>query len=98
MRPLFCIFGLALAWLITSSTQAHSRGFAWFFAHSKPLGNLLGAACSRDLLFLRAADGEWPDLRSQWAYSRASHATFRIARHGDEPSERELCYRGGKLS
>ena len=38
MRSSFCIFGLALAWLITSSAQAHSRGFAWFFAHSKPLG------------------------------------------------------------
>jgi rare lipoprotein A len=38
MRPSFCIFGLALAWLITSSAQAHSRGFAWFFAHSRPHG------------------------------------------------------------
>ena len=42
MRPSFFIFGLALAWLITSSTQAHSRGFAWFFAHSKPLGTCSG--------------------------------------------------------
>jgi rare lipoprotein A len=38
MRPTFCIFGLALAWLIASSAQAHSRGFAWFFAHSRPHG------------------------------------------------------------
>jgi rare lipoprotein A len=38
MRPSFCIFGLALAWLITSSAQAHGRGFAWFFAHSRPQG------------------------------------------------------------
>jgi rare lipoprotein A len=38
MHPSFCIFGLALAWLITSSAQAHSRGFAWFFAHSRPHG------------------------------------------------------------
>ena len=38
MRSSFCIFGLALAWLITSSAQAHSRGFGWFWAHSKPLG------------------------------------------------------------
>jgi len=38
MRPSFCIFGLALAWLITSSAQANSRGFAWFFAHSRPHG------------------------------------------------------------
>ena len=41
MRPSFCIIGLALVWLVTPSTQAHSRGFAWFFAHSKPQG-----ACS----------------------------------------------------
>ena len=38
MRPSFCIIGLALAWLVTPSTQAHSRGFAWFFANSKPHG------------------------------------------------------------
>jgi rare lipoprotein A len=42
MRPSFCIFGLVLAWLITSSTQAHSRGFAWFFAHSRPHGTCSG--------------------------------------------------------
>jgi rare lipoprotein A len=42
MRPIFCIFGLALAWLITSSVQAHSRGFAWFFAHSRPHGTCSG--------------------------------------------------------
>jgi peptidoglycan lytic transglycosylase len=41
MRPVFCIFGLALACLTVSSGQAHSRGFAWFLAHSKPQG-----ACS----------------------------------------------------
>ena len=42
MRPSFYIFGLALAWLITSSAQAHGRGFAWFFAHSKPQGTCSG--------------------------------------------------------
>src|SRR6476620_5675419 len=42
MRLSFCIFGLALAWLVTSSLQAHSRGFAWFFAHSKPEGTCSG--------------------------------------------------------
>ena len=42
MRPLFCIFGLALACLTTSPEQAHSRGFAWFFAHSKPQGSCSG--------------------------------------------------------
>ena len=42
MRQFFCVFGLALAWLMTSSAQAHSRGFAWFFAHSKPHGTCSG--------------------------------------------------------
>jgi rare lipoprotein A len=42
MRPFFCIIGLALAWLTTSSEQAHSRGFEWFFAHSKPQGTCSG--------------------------------------------------------
>ena len=56
--------------------------------------NLFGAACSRDLLCLRAADGEWSDIRSQRVCGRASHAAFRIARNGDEPSERELRYGG----
>jgi rare lipoprotein A len=41
MRPALFIIGLALAWLVTSPEQAHSRGFGWFFAHSKPQG-----ACS----------------------------------------------------
>src|SRR3954447_12056688 len=40
MRP-FCIFGLALTWLMTWSAETHGRGFAWFFAHSGPQG-----ACS----------------------------------------------------
>src|ERR1700704_6313103 len=53
--------------------------------------NLFGAACSCDVLRLRAADGEWPDLRSEWVYSRAPHAAFRIASDGDEPSQWELC-------
>jgi peptidoglycan lytic transglycosylase len=38
MRPSFSIYGLALVGLITWSAQAHGRGFAWFFAHSKPHG------------------------------------------------------------
>jgi rare lipoprotein A len=42
MRPSFCIFGLAVVWLITSSAQAHSRGFAWFFSHSRPHGTCSG--------------------------------------------------------
>jgi rare lipoprotein A len=42
MRTSFFIFGLALAWSISSSAQAHSRGFAWFFAHSRPHGSCSG--------------------------------------------------------
>jgi rare lipoprotein A len=36
MRLSFCIVGFAAAALIAPSTQAHSRGFTWFFSHSKP--------------------------------------------------------------
>ena len=42
MRSFLCIFGLALACLIASSPSADSRGFAWFFAHSKPVGSCSG--------------------------------------------------------
>ena len=39
MRLVLCIVGTVLA--VASSPAAHSRGFGWFFAHSKPSG-----ACS----------------------------------------------------
>lgn len=42
MRSFPCILGAALAWLVTSSLPAQSRGFAWFFAHSKPAGSCSG--------------------------------------------------------
>ena len=42
MRSLFYLFGLSLALLITSLPPAHSRGFSWFFAHSRPIGNCSG--------------------------------------------------------
>ena len=41
MRLSICTVGAAAALLIASSADAHSRGFAWFFAHSRPHG-----ACS----------------------------------------------------
>jgi rare lipoprotein A len=41
MRSSFRIVGLAALLIVASSVQAESRGFAWFFAHSKPHG-----ACS----------------------------------------------------
>jgi rare lipoprotein A len=42
MRPSLCVAGLTGALLIASSAQAHSRGFAWFFSHTKPHGNCAG--------------------------------------------------------
>jgi len=56
--------------------------------------NLFGAACSRDLLCLRAADGEWSSLRSQRVYGRPSHAAFRVAGNGYKSWEREVRYCG----
>jgi rare lipoprotein A len=41
MRSSISIVAAALALLTISSAYAHSRGFAWFFAHSRPHG-----ACS----------------------------------------------------
>jgi len=41
MRLSIRTVGLAAALLIAASTHAYSRGFAWFFAHSRPQG-----ACS----------------------------------------------------
>jgi rare lipoprotein A len=40
MRPYFCIVGLVS--LIALLAPAHSRGFAWFFSHSKPSGSCVG--------------------------------------------------------
>jgi rare lipoprotein A len=42
MRRSICIAGLVAASLVASSAQAHSRGFAWFFSHSKPHGYCVG--------------------------------------------------------
>jgi rare lipoprotein A len=42
MRPFSCILGLVLACVTAPSEQAHSRGFTWFFAHSKPQGSCSG--------------------------------------------------------
>ena len=57
-------------------------------------GKLFGAAGRRDLLWLRAADGEWSDVGSQRVYGRTSYAALRIAGNGDESREREVRYRG----
>jgi len=40
MRLLLCVFSLLLTLLGMSSAQA--RSFAWFFAHSAPIGNCSG--------------------------------------------------------
>jgi rare lipoprotein A len=42
MRRSLFIAGLAAATLIASSAQAGSRGFAWFFSHSRPQGACAG--------------------------------------------------------
>ena len=42
MRPIFCIAALAAASLIASSAPAQSRGFSWFFSHSRPHGSCAG--------------------------------------------------------
>jgi rare lipoprotein A len=42
MRLLSFILGLCLVVLATSSGQARHRGFAWFFAHSAPVGSCSG--------------------------------------------------------
>ena len=42
MRSLFFTVGTTAALLLASSVQAHSKGFAWFFAHSRPHGSCSG--------------------------------------------------------
>jgi len=42
MRSSFLIPGMTAALLLASSVEAHSKGFAWFFAHSRPHGSCSG--------------------------------------------------------
>lgn len=42
MRPSSCIAALVAAASLTASSPAHSRGFAWFFSHSRPHGSCAG--------------------------------------------------------
>jgi rare lipoprotein A len=42
MRPLFFICSLVAASLIASSAPGESRGFGWFFSHSRPHGSCAG--------------------------------------------------------
>jgi rare lipoprotein A len=42
MRLVSCVFGLLLASLTVPPAQARGRGFAYFFAHSKPEGTCAG--------------------------------------------------------
>lgn len=42
MRRHFCVVGLVGASLVASLAPAHSRGFAWFFSHSRPSGSCAG--------------------------------------------------------
>ena len=61
----------------------YSKAPKYRFSNTGSLERLASQPKGRDKS-LRAADGEWSDLRSQWAYGRASHAGIRIARNGDE--------------
>jgi peptidoglycan lytic transglycosylase len=38
----FCVLGLALAWLVSLSPPAQSRGLGYFLAHSKSAGECTG--------------------------------------------------------
>jgi rare lipoprotein A len=42
MRPIFYSAALVAASLMVSSAPAYSRGFAWFFSHSRPQGSCAG--------------------------------------------------------
>jgi peptidoglycan lytic transglycosylase len=42
MHPRLSLFGLTIACVVVSVIPAHSRSFAWFFAHSRPSGNCSG--------------------------------------------------------
>ena len=74
---------------VAGHAQARSRGFAWFFAHSRPHGTPSGqhVVATFDASGRRTTSGQTFD----WVHSRAA---FRIACNGDEPSEREFRYRG----
>jgi hypothetical protein len=56
MRLSVCIVGFAAALLISSSTQAQSRGFAFLFA-SQTSRSLFGTKCSRNQLCFGSANG-----------------------------------------
>jgi rare lipoprotein A len=42
MRLFYLVSVLAASVPIASSAQAHSRGFAWFFSHTRPHGSCAG--------------------------------------------------------
>jgi rare lipoprotein A len=60
MRPFYCFVGLAAAMLTVSSAPAHSRGFAWFFAHTRPEGASAGqhVVATYDTSGRRTASGQ----------------------------------------
>jgi rare lipoprotein A len=89
MRSSFCIIGLALASLMTSTAQAHSRGFAWFFANARPQG-----ACSGQHIVAtfyssgrRTASGQAFDASAYTAAHRTlpfgSHVTVTNPQNGN---------------
>jgi rare lipoprotein A len=72
MRIFSCVVALAATSLIASSTQAECRGFAWFFAHSKPQANCSGQSvvASYYVSGRRTASGQAFDARGLTAAHR----------------------------
>jgi rare lipoprotein A (peptidoglycan hydrolase) len=85
MRSYFFIVGLAASSLIASSAQAHSRGFAWFFSHSRPSDTCSGQSAVATYYFSgrRTANGQAFDANG--LYGSAPHDAFRITGNGDQP-------------
>jgi hypothetical protein len=89
MRLFLCIFGLSLALLVASSVQARSRGFAWFFAHSRPIGSCSGqhVVATYYVAGRRTASGQRFDPSGYTAAQRAGlHSTCLAA-----PPVRSAC-------
>jgi rare lipoprotein A len=72
MRSYFFIVGLAASSLIASSAQAHSRGFAWFFLHSRPSDTCSGQSAVETYYFSgrRTASGQAFDANGYTAAHR----------------------------
>ena len=90
MRLSFCIVGLALAWLGTP--PAHGRGFAYFFAHSKPTGSCSGqhVVATYYVAGRRTASGQAFNASGLTAAHRTLPFGSQVT--VTKPSERRVCY------